>query len=145
MQISAWPLSIMFLTSLFWLHFFFSFSEMPFSFVLRVKSLSKSLSSSRWFYRAHEEWKLNYHPGSSPLASGRCHHVPVLAVQNGKQERENWGNVAPVGPKAPFILNMEKNRSKIFFFLLFSPWLLSNSVHLKWSFIEWWYIRKKPR
>ena len=47
-------------------------------------------------------------------------YVPVLAVQNVKQEKENWGNVAPIGPKAPFILNMEKNRSKTFFFFFFA-------------------------
>lgn len=34
-QVNAWPCSIMFLTSLYWLHFFFP-PKMPFSFVVRV-------------------------------------------------------------------------------------------------------------
>lgn len=54
------------------------------------------------------------------LSSGRCQITfQAWLCQNVKQEREDGGNVASIGPKAPFTLNMEKNRGKIFFFNYF--------------------------
>ena len=110
--------------SCFWLlcsgFIFFSFSKMPFSFVLRVKNMSKSLSSSRWFYRAHEEWKLNYHPGSSPLASGRCQITSqswLFRMWNRKRRTEAM--LHQLGPKHPLSWIWRKIEARLFFFFFF--------------------------
>lgn len=111
-QISTGSCSIIFLTSLFWLHFFFS--KCRFHLLLEFRTCQRALSS-RWFYRTLGEWKLNiileavhYHQGGVRLLSV----LAVFECETGKGELRQW--LTSLGPKALFALNMEKNWSNSF-------------------------------
>lgn len=74
-QVSAWPCSIMFLTSLYWLHFF-SPPKCHFRLLSEFRTCQRASLSGRWFYRALGEWKLNivleavhFHQGGVGLLS----------------------------------------------------------------------------